>query len=202
MRGVVGAIMRASLDPFATMMELVWPALEYLPSYADALRRGWSPDNLRPEAAQENLARIEEDANHFLAEQVDRDPQGRRVTMPDGSTIARLPGYHRWIWDGEFCGVINFRWQPGTNELPPHVLGHVGFAVVPWKRRLGYATRALALFLPEAKAEGLSYVELTTDLTNIGSQRVIEKNGGQLVEQFRKAPMYGGGNSLRFRISF
>jgi hypothetical protein len=34
---------------------LVWPTEEYLPSYVDALRRGWSPDNLRPEAAREEL---------------------------------------------------------------------------------------------------------------------------------------------------
>ena len=32
-------------------MELVWPALEYLPGYVDALKRGWSPDNVRGEAA-------------------------------------------------------------------------------------------------------------------------------------------------------
>ena len=38
-------------------MKLVWPAREYLPSYAAALKRGWSPDNIRgAAAAQEELA--------------------------------------------------------------------------------------------------------------------------------------------------
>jgi predicted acetyltransferase len=41
------------------------------------------------------------------------------------------------MWDGEFCGSIGLRWLPGTEELPPHCLGHIGYAVVPWKRRLG-----------------------------------------------------------------
>jgi predicted acetyltransferase len=54
--------------------------------------------------------------------------------------------------------------------------------------------------LPEAAAEGLSYVELTTDETNLGSQRVIVANGGRLVEKFNKDPVYGGAPSLRFRI--
>jgi predicted acetyltransferase len=84
--------------------------------------------------------------------------------------------------------------------LPPHVLGHIGFAVVPWKRRRGYATRALALILPEAKGEGLPYVELSADVSNLASQRVIEANGGRVVERFRKPDAYGGGESYRFRV--
>ena len=181
-------------------MELVWPAREYLTSYIAALRKGWSPNNVNPNAGFEELSRIEDDADQFLAEQVDREAHAPPIVLPDGTTVKRLPGYRKWIWDGEFCGVIGLRWQPGTPELPPHVLGHIGFAVVPWKRRLGYATRALAAVLPDAKAEGLAYVELTTDVSNLISRRVIEANGGQLVEPFRKPDAYGGGESYRFRI--
>ena len=40
-------------------MKLVWPSQEYLPSYVAALERGWSPDNLRGQAAvREELDRI------------------------------------------------------------------------------------------------------------------------------------------------
>jgi predicted acetyltransferase len=46
---------------------------------------------------------------------------------------------------------------------PPHVLGHIGYAVVPWKQRRGYATQALRQVLPHAWAEGLPCVELTAD---------------------------------------
>ena len=182
-------------------MKLVWPSTEYLPSYRAALERGWSADNLRPEASSEELAQVEEDPKAFLARLVVRGPQGQTVTLPDGSKVARLPGYRRWIWDGEFCGSIGFRWQKGTSELPPHCLGHIGYAVVPWKQRRGYASKALSLLLPEAKAEGLSYVELTTDPSNLASQRVIEANGGVLREQFIKPPQYGSVPGLRYRIS-
>jgi predicted acetyltransferase len=182
-------------------LKLVWPGPEYLPGYIHALKQGWSPDNLRPEAAAEELARIAQDSLRFLSEQVDREAKGPPITLPNGQQVRRLPGYARWMWDGEFCGSISFRWQPGTTELPPYCLGHIGYSVVPWKRNRGYATRALALLLPEAKSEGLAYVELIADAENLASRRVIERNGGQLIESFRKSAEHGGKESLRYRIS-
>ena len=181
-------------------MELVVPSLAYLDAYADALRRGWSADNIRLEvAAREELDRIAADPQAFVASLDDREAKGSPITLPDGSTVPRLPGFRRWMWDGAFCGSIGFRWQPGTAALPPYVLGHIGYAVVPWKRGRGYATQALALMLEEVRREGLPHVELTTDPDNEPSQRVILGNGGVLVERFRH-PVYGK-EELRFRIS-
>ncbi len=135
-----------------------------------------------------------------MASLVLKEPTGETVTLPDGSKVPRLPGFHRWMWDGGFCGSIGLRWQRGTQELPPHCLGHIGYAVVPWKQRRGYATRALALLLPEAKAEGLAFVEITTDPSNVASQRVIEANGGVLFEHFTKPAQFGNTLGLRYRI--
>jgi predicted acetyltransferase len=181
-------------------MKLVTPADQYLASYIAALERDWSPDNLRPEAGREELARIAADAAAYLARQDDPAGVGPPVTLPDGSVVPRLPGYRRWMWDGEFCGVIGFRWQRGTNELPPWIMGHIGFAVVPWKRRRGYATKALKLLLAEIPRDDFDYVELTTDVTNAGSQRVIEANGGERVETFFKPQSLGGAESFLYRI--
>ena len=80
------------------------------------------------------------------------------------------------------------------------MLGHIGFAVVPWKRGRGLATRALALMLDEPLRLGLPHVEITATPDNLASQRVIEANGGLLVERFNKLPAYGGGEALRYRI--
>jgi predicted acetyltransferase len=181
-------------------MELVWPSREYLPSYIAALERGWSPDNTRSVAAQEELQRIAADPDEFLASLVDRDCIYPAITLPDGTVVARLPGYRRWIWDGEFCGSIGLRWQPGTEALPPYCLGHIGYAVVPWKQRRGYATRALGEMLKAARDEGLRYVDITTDPTNIPSQRVIEANGGVLFEEFVKPAAFGSSRGLRYRV--
>jgi predicted acetyltransferase len=182
---------------------LVKPTLEYLPAYKSALERGWGPDNLREaESAREQLAKISADAATFVTRLDDPLALAGPVTLPDGSQIVRLPGFNRWLWDGEFCGSINLRWQKGTSALPSHVLGHIGFSVVPWKRRLSYATRALALLLPEARSQGLEYVELFTAPDNIASQKVILASGGKLIERFRKDAAYGGDEGLRFRIVF
>lgn len=181
-------------------MQLIWPASEYLPGYVDALKRGWSPDTLRPAAALDELARIAAAPDAFLAAQVDREARGPEVLLPDGTCAPRLPGYRRWLWDGEFCGLIGLRWQRDTPELPSYCLGHIGYSVVPWKRRRGYATRALQLLLPEARAEGLPYVEITTDVENLASRRVIEANGGVLLETFQKLLVGGATECLRFRI--
>lgn len=183
-------------------MDLVWPSLEYLPGYAGALERGWSPDNVRgANAAREQLERIAQDPGRFVASLVDRDASGPPIEWPDGTTSRRLPGFSLWMWDGEMCGAINFRWQPGTAELPTTCLGHIGYSVVPWKRRLGYATAALRQLLPLAKAEGLPYVQITTDVANVVSQRVVSANGGTLVEEFTKPLQQGGQRALRFRIA-
>src|SRR6266853_3020831 len=179
-------------------MQLVRPGPEHLASYVAALERGWSADNERGvEAAREELSRIHADAAAFLASMEDREAKGPSITLPDGSAAKRLPGFRRWLWDGEFCGSIGLRWQPGTAALPPHCLGHIGYAVVPLKQRRGYATRALALMLPYAKAEGLPYIEITTDPENVASQRVIMANGGVLVEEFIKPHQFGNKPGLR-----
>jgi predicted acetyltransferase len=182
-------------------MKLVWPAREYLPSYVAALKQGWSPDNIRGGvAAQDELERIAANPDGFLASLVDKEGTGDPIKLPDGTTAPRLPGYRRWLWDGEFCGSIGLRWQRGTEALPPHCLGHIGYAVVPWKQRRGYATRALREVLREAKAEGLGYVVITTAPDNMASQRVIQTNGGVLVEEFITPAALGGRPALRYRI--
>ena len=183
------------------MIEIVKPALEHLPSYKAALERGWSPDNVRlQEATREQLTAIEQDPVAFLASLDDPEARGGPITLPDGTRVPRLPGFRRWIWDGEASGSIGFRWQKGTAELPSHVLGHIGYAVVPWKRRRGYATQALRLMLDEARAVGLPYVDITAKPGNPASHKVILANGGRLVERFFEDAAYGGVESLRFRI--
>ncbi len=181
-------------------MHLVRPGPEHIGSYVSALTRSWSPNNLSLATAQKELREIERSSAAFLATLDDPEGTGPPIEFDDGTTAPRLPGFRRWMWDGEFCGSIGLRWQPGAAALPPSCLGHIGYAVVPWKRRRGYATAALAAMLPEARSVGLPYVELTTEPDNLASQRVILANGGTLVERFTASRQHGGGELLRFRI--
>jgi len=189
------------MAPLPHMMRLVWPSREYLRGYTAALERGWSPDNTRGQAAaDEELARIASDPDGFVASLVDVEARGEPITLADGTAVPRLPGYRKWMWDDEFCGSIGLRWQYGTEALPPYCLGHIGYAVVPWKQRRGYATAALRYLLRDAREVGLRYVELTTDPDNVASQSVIEANGGVLCEEFIKPAAFGGTPGLRYRI--
>lgn len=181
-------------------MELRWPSENELPSYVDALERGWSPNTMDDGAGRIELAAIQRDAATFVTDLVDLEARGPSVVLPDGTNAFRIPGYRKWMWDGEFCGSIGLRFQPGTEELPPHVLGHVGYAVVPWKRRLGYATAAVRAIRADAAAEDLRWIEITTDLDNVASQGVIVAAGGSLVEQFAYPAVYGKGDGLRYRL--
>jgi predicted acetyltransferase len=180
-------------------MKLIRPTEEHLPSFIAALEQGWSSDNMR-DVSKEELEAVQQNPSLYLENLIDHEAKGKFVILPDGSSVPRLPSYRLWLWDGEFCGSIGFRWQHGTAELPSYCLGHIGYAVVPWKRRRGYATQALQQLLPIVKLEGLPYVEITTDSDNYPSRRVIEANGGILVGEFIKAAAYGGSISLRYRI--
>lgn len=181
-------------------MKLRMPSIDGIPAYVSALKKGWSPDNLRPEAADEQIAAISKDAASFVSKLDDPTAEAGPVTLPDGSKVPRLPSIRRWIWDNEFCGHIGLRWKPGTEELPPTCSGHIGYAVVPWRQGEGLASAALVAILPEAKAAGLKYVEITTSPDNSASIRVIEKAGGVMVRTYSADKALGGHETVEYKI--
>jgi predicted acetyltransferase len=171
------------------------PTHTLLPGYVEALSRSWSSSNLQNTSAEE-LAAIAADPQGFLD---GLESTEGTIALPDGRRVPKLPSRRRWMFDGEFCGSISLRFVPGTDALPEHVLGHVGYAVVPWKRRRGSAREAVRLMLDEARLVGLRDVSITTDPENRASVRVIEANGGCLVRAF-VAPDHGPQTRLLYRI--
>ena len=180
-------------------MELLTPSPELLHGYVDAVRRGWSGDRMLFGSTTALLALADSDPGAVLARLTDRSPDGVRF-FADGTTAPALPALFRWMWDGQFVGNIDLRWPSNGGALPDDVPGHIGYGTVEWMRGRGYATRALALMLDLAREEGMAEVELVTDVENVASQRVVERNGGVLVDEFTMLERIGGGAAYRWRI--
>lgn len=182
------------------------PDKALLGAYEAALRGGWSPNTTR-DVAPEQLAAIARDADAFLAEI--RGGPGR-IRLPDGREVERIPGPTRWIFaedraERPFIGSINLRWQEDGDgrpmmALPEHVLGHVGYTILPAYTGHGYATAALAAMLGVAHEAGLPEITITCDADNHASRRIIEKNGGRFAETF-VAPLYSPDPRLLFIVS-
>lgn len=180
---------------------LMRPSVGRLDGVVAALEAGWSSDGLHnANRTKAELACISTNPTAYVAMLDNRGARASPIRLPDGSIVPRLPGYHLWIWDGDYCGNISIRWRPGASGLPPMCLGHIGYAVVPWKRRQGYATTALRLMLERALARRMPYAEITTDPDNIASRKVIERNGGRFIEEFERPAALGGTPCLRYRI--
>jgi predicted acetyltransferase len=156
-------------------LRLVPPSLERVAGYVAALESGWSPDTTR-DVSGEQLEIYRRDPAALIHELTRQDGMIKTAS----GEHPRLPSREFWIDDGEFCGRVNLRFAPGTDALPPKVSGHIGYAVVPWKRRRGYATEALHLLLPVARDVGLRRVQITCDDDNEPSRKVIIANGGVL----------------------
>ena len=169
------------------------PREELVASYAAALRRdpGFSP---RP--AREQLIAIERDPKIFL--------DGLCASTPTSGAPGALHRLLFWLSDGEYCGDLVVRWRQGTNTLDQPTFGHVGYGVVAWKRRRGYATAGLGLLIERLRHSGevpLTYLDITTSRDNIASQKVIVANGGELVDSWDHSPSHAGAPALGYRIA-
>lgn len=160
-------------------VELVAPSPKYVASYLHVLRAGWGWDDIFFGDGESAVDRARVSTSGLL--QAFREDGTGYIGLTAESLTPKLPSRHRWIWENGFKGSINLRWQPGTHDLPPTCLGHIGYGVEPSSRRRGYATAALRQMLPLAWEVGLTHVDIVTDPENIASQRVIVHAGGELV---------------------
>lgn len=82
------------------------------------------------------------------------------------------------VVNNQVVGRINFRHK--LNKALREYGGHIGYAVCPSQQKKGYATQMLSLVLGKIKKLNFKKIMLSCDSDNIGSNKVIEKNGGRL----------------------
>lgn len=108
----------------------------------------------------------------------------RGVNLPRGW----VPFTTYWLIKNNtiLLGVSDLRHR--LNSSLEVVGGHIGYAIRPSQRKKGYGTTILTKTLVKAQELGLNRVLLTCDSDNIGSVRIIEKNGGVLTKEFYYPP--------------
>lgn len=89
--------------------------------------------------------------------------------------LMKLGGQGSWLMtaDGEVVGLCSYK-------LPPNAEGRVeiGYGVAPERRRLGHASRAVALLIEAARTDTrVGVLTAETALSNLPSQRVLMANG-------------------------
>jgi len=100
--------------------------------------------------------------------------------MPSG----RVPSSEFWLVDDrQYLGTGSVR-HFLTDNLRK-LGGNIGYSIRPAAWRNGLGTIQLSLLLQEAKKLDVTSPIVTCFDHNIGSARVIEKNGGVLVEKLR-----------------
>ncbi len=93
-----------------------------------------------------------------------------------------VPANTYWlVCQGRIIGTCDLRHR--LTEALRKFGGHIGFAIRPLERGKGYGSQMLGLALEKAQALGIKQVLVTCADNNIASVRVIEKNGGKLVDK-------------------
>mgnify|MGYP001620197873 CR=1 FL=1 len=156
-----------------SMIRLVRPSVRFKRSALVGLRESQHDD---AGSKRDHL-----DAKKDFADFVKRiRSRARGMNLPDGY----VPDSFYWLMDGStYVGWVSIRYR-----LTPHlriVGGHIGYAIRLSKRRRGYGTKILALALRKARQLGIKKVLVTCDDTNVGSIKIIERNGGVLFKKAR-----------------
>ena len=80
--------------------------------------------------------------------------------------------------EGQIVGLGSLRHE--LNDYLKQFGGHIGYSVVPNERKKGYGTQILKLLLKEAKNKNINNVLVTCEIHNVGSEKVIKNNKGEL----------------------
>jgi predicted acetyltransferase len=103
------------------------------------------------------------------------DETAGRNLAPD-----RVPQSTFWLVEDDQRILGCSRLRHRLNAFLEDFGGHIGYEIRPSVRRQGYGTHIFRLTLDKARDLGLRQVLVTADSSNIGSWRIIEKNGGVL----------------------
>lgn len=152
---------------------LIKPSMEYMESYIAACRE-------YAEAGLEVYDDFhgEKPTSELIEKLLERyEKRSRGIGLPEGW----VPSSTFWLVDeSEYIGSGYIR-HTLTEALKKYG-GHIGYGIRPSKWGRGYGTLQLRLLLTEAAGLGIRSALVTCAAENAASARVIEKNGGVLID--------------------
>lgn len=159
--------------------KLIPPELAYVPSYVRALKEGHQCGATAPASAG-HIQKIERDHQAFLDELF--APKPATWINEAGQEVERVPDTALWlVEDNEFIGDAKIRHR--LNDRLFLSGGHIGYGVRPSAQGKGYATEMLRqslLWMRDSLKADKALLSCLVE--NEASARVIEKNGGQLID--------------------
>lgn len=173
------------------MPHLTLPSPEYKDSFIAAVQEFQTENNSRtPSYLSLNLEELETNFDAYLH---------RLQDMAQGLNLApgQVPTTHYWLVDGnEYLGKIDIRHQ--YTDYHKQIAGIIGYDIRPSQRGHGYGKLLLKLGLERARQMDFDELIITCDVDNLASRKVMEANGGQLVNQVPA----GAGLPDKLRFSF
>ncbi len=173
-------------------MQLVLPSITYRESFLEALHEYHTVKaNDRLDIYELSLLSLQTDFPKYIKNLLS---ESGGKNLPKGY----VPQTTFWLIDNdEFIGRLSIR-----HTLTDSLLkfgGHIGYDIRPSKRQMGYGKKILALGLVQAKALGIEKALITCDVTNVGSKKIIEANGGIFENRLPTEP--GKPDKLRYWIT-
>ncbi len=155
-------------------VKLVLPSMKYAPAYLKALKEFAKIGEITALGVHVDLKKIDDFKVYIKRARDNRNG----INLAKG----RVPSTTYWAVVGnKIVGRVDIRHK--LNKGLRVIGGHIGYTVVPSERQKGYGTQMLVCALPYAKKLGIKNVLVTCDATNTGSKKIIESNGGKLINQ-------------------
>lgn len=159
--------------------KLFIPSIEYKNTYIEAMKEflaeGKNLDISEGSLTEDDIKDLQNNFEGYITKLENKE---KGINLPYGY----VPASTLWMIDNkEYIGRVSIRHK--LTEKPFREIGHIGYAIRPSKRKMGYGNEILKLGLEKAKELGLSKVLLLCDDDNNGSIKVIENNGGILEDK-------------------
>jgi len=160
------------MDINMNALKLVKPCPTYRESFIAAIA-----EYRRHKVIDFGYPAVELDADFFyFLRRCDERREGKNLPK------SYVPDSSFWLTDGvHYLGSGNVRHF--LNESLKGYGGHIGYSIRPAAWRQGLGTVQLRLLLEEAHKIGITTARLTCFDDNTGSYRIMEKNGGVLINK-------------------